>query len=904
MNKNLVADLENEDLESLYRSLLFKDVDAEDLRRILAAASRKKVEHGKYIYRQGEKSSYFYLVASGEVELILPLNNGTEAIVGHIRPGGHFGETSLITNDCHSANARALTALVLLCFDAESFTTLLLKNEIIGQRLLTALARRLRVSFQDHVAGLTMAYNTRVITEDNLDPAFFRSRTESPTRENQSFGETKEERISPSTLQGLLVKAANTFKGSLAPVLLTGESGSGRGMIAYEIHRSSDHANGAYTELDLRDLEPEQLDLDLFGAAFEASEFSQIDQLGLLKRTQGGTVVFYNAEEMTPDLQKKLAHFLEHEDGSNAAGNTTRNVSGDVNCNGSSLAGGAQQRTRIILVSHDLAGKKDGHNWLEPALYKLVENNQFHMAPLREHRRDIPRLVEYYLKRFSSQYGKTITEVDAETMGMFMNYDWPGNLTEMASVMRRAVILGRTNEPLNNQIPLGMPKTEGKWEFNLLRFKAVRSFFSSPLFPVLPRVIVGIFFVVVLAVLFFGPTNPEKNIGVTLSWIVGWPLMIFSFFFLARTWCSVCGLSVPGWMAQAVIKPERKTPVWIKKYSGWIMACLCIVLFCIEITWNVYQSSRLTGWIIFTIMTGALLVSMLYKRRVWCRYICPLGAINALFAMPSILELRANTHVCTNRCTDHLCYSGDGNTAGCPMFRHPFLVDNNRDCILCGQCIKNCSLNSIHLNLRLAPQELWNQQSPRLEDSFLVVSLAAIFYPFTINQKYPEFIDFLAGRFHDLGFPYSLPFANMVFFFFTILIFLGAYALYTRIISQRTETNWNKTAATMGYGMIPLVLGAFLAAHLEIFVGGLWLLRENIFDLFSIAYTSQPVRLLTEDATFVLQLITVVGGLLASLYATQRIVRQLFAAGNSSRKSILLPAVVLSLLAVAYLPFV
>ncbi|MFT5702610.1 MAG: CRP-like cAMP-binding protein/polyferredoxin [Desulforhopalus sp.] len=887
MNKIRTVECKNEDLDSLYRSLLLRDVSTEDLHCIVDTASRKVVDSGEYVYRQGERQYYFYLVASGEVELTLHLSNGAEAIVGHIQPGGHFGETSLITNECHSINARALTDLVLLCFEAESFHTLLLQNKVIGRQLLTALAHRLRVSFQDHATGLTMFRRSRVSSEEHIDHAFFFSTTEHPKGENVSLIENNGNRCSPSTIQGQMVKAARRFRDSLAPVLLTGESGSGRGMVAYEICRSSGNGSGGYIEMDLRDTDFEQLDFELFGAEFDTSEFSQINQLGLFKRMQGGTVVFYNAEEMTPDLQQKMADFL---------------VNGA--CNNSVGTGGQAWRTRVIFVCRDVAGRMDGRTRLGPALYKLVENNQFHVAPLREHRRDIPRLVNYYLKRFSSQYGKTITEVDAQTMGMFMNYDWPGNLTELASVLRRAVIIGRTNEPLNNQIPLGMPKSEGKWEFNLLRFQPVRSFFSSRLFPVLPRIIVGIFFFIVLATLFFGPANPEKNIGITLSWIVGWPLMLFSFFFLARTWCSICGLSVPGWLAQFIVKPERKTPAWIKKYSGWIMAWLCIFLFSIEICWNAYASPRLTGGIIFTIMLGSLLVSMLYKRRVWCRYICPLGAINALFAMPSILELRANTHVCMNQCVDHLCYSGDSSSAGCPMFRHPFLVDNNRDCILCGQCIKNCTLNSIHLNLRLAPQELWNQQLPRLADSFLVVSLAAIFYPFTVNQKYPAAMDYFADCLHDLGFSYSLPFANMVFFFLTILVFLGAYGLFTYVVSRIAEIDWSKTAATLGYGMIPLVLGAFMAAHLEILVNGLWLLPANLYDVFSIGHSYQPGRVISEDATYVLQVITVVGGLLATLYATQRILRKLFEASHYAPRIFVLLGLVLSLLAIAYLPFV
>jgi polyferredoxin len=133
-------------------------------------------------------------------------------------------------------------------------------------------------------------------------------------------------------------------------------------------------------------------------------------------------------------------------------------------------------------------------------------------------------------------------------------------------------------------------------------------------------------FKVTLAIIF-----THNHIGLTLSWVVGWPLLIFSFFFLVRTWCSICGLSVSGWLAQLALKPERPTPQFIRQYSGWIMTLLCILLFWIEIAYNAYESPRITGWIISSITMSSLFFSMFFKRRVWCRYLCPLGAINALF---------------------------------------------------------------------------------------------------------------------------------------------------------------------------------------------------------------------------------------------------------------------------------
>ncbi|RPH43696.1 MAG: 4Fe-4S binding protein [Desulfobulbaceae bacterium] len=871
-------------IQNLYTSALFKDVGAEEVSRIIAVGQWRMVEQGQYVYRQGESDCHFYIVVEGEAELTMNVVGGDQFLVSHIGPGGHFGETALLTNSSNSLNVRALTSLSLLFFDAQTFNSVLLANQVIQRQLSIALARRLRISFHDHANALVRAKSTLRSSEHNLDATFL---SETVPQAKTAKLSTLTDRLNQppeSTIARQILAAARRFSSNLEPVLITGETGTGRRMAAYEIHRASACGNGPYLEVDIRNFDSGQLEVEFFGYERDAFAFSQIDQLGVFERIQDGTVVFYNAENLEPDFQRQLTEIIKKRYFTKVAGG--RKV--DLRC-------------RIILICKDAPRLQDGHNRLLPSLYALVATQHFRMSPLRAHRRDIPRLVHYYLERYSQQYGKNINQVDDQTLGKLMNYDWPGNLTEMASVLQRAVILGRSNEPLSSQILLGVPKSEGKWEFNLLRVRGVRRFITHRFFPVLPRAFVGVGLGLVLIALFFGADEAEKNIGITLSWIVGWPLLIFSFFFLARTWCSVCGLSVPGWLAQSVFRPERPTPQFIKKYSGWIMTVLCILLFWIEITWNAYKSPHLTAWIISTITLSALFFSMFFKRRVWCRYLCPLGAINAIFAMPSILELRSNTHVCLNRCSDHVCYTGDDSAAGCPMFRHPFLVDNNRDCILCGQCIKNCKLDSIHLNLRLAPQELWNIQSPRLEDSFLVVSLAAIFYPFAINQKYPGFVENWAGILHGTGLPHSQALAASIFFFTCIGIYLSGYAIMSQIIARITGNSWKTTASSLGYGMIPLVLGAFMAVHLEIFVGGLLLLPANILDMIGIGGDYTSSRLMSRDATFVLQFITVFGGLLAALYASKRILQRLLVIRQYSLKIFALSAILLCISAVAYI---
>lgn len=857
-----------------FGAMLFAGLEAALVADILGKGRQETVHQGEYLYRQGQRARRFFLVAAGEIELTLTLDGGGEHLVDHLGPGDHLGEISLLTDQDNGLNARALTEVTLLSYDRQAFDDLFLGHPIIQQRLALGLARRLRLCLSDHAETLNKAMGGNGLSPRHLDRSFLDGVIEISAT---ASGADRGLRFAESTIARQIGKAVQRFSPGRHPVLLSGETGTGRRMIAAEIHHHSPFKNEPYREIDVRTALPELLEEQLFGREHDDRTLPPLAAYGLLRREQGGTLTLYNAEYLEPDCQRQLTLYLKKS------------------------AGSPEKRCRLILICSDRPEGQDGHQRLLPTLYALVAEHHFRAAPLRDHRRDIPRLVDYYLQRYNQQYGKQIGGADDQTLGRFINYHWPGNLAELSGVLQRAVLLGENHQPLNPQIILGLPKVEGKWEFNLLQLPKLRAFLASRLFPLVPRLVVGLIFLLVVIALLAGPDKAEDNIGLTLSWIVGWPLLVFSFFFLARTWCSVCGLAAPGWLAQLLVKPDRPTPPWIRRHSGWIMAFLCILLFWIETTWNAYHSPRLTAGIILAITLGSLFFSVFYQRRVWCRYLCPLGAINALFSMPAVIELRANSQMCANRCATHRCYHGDQERSGCPMFRHPFMVDNNRDCILCSQCIKTCQFDSIHLNLRLAPQELWNQQSPRLADSVLVVCLAAIVFPFILAQQDAGFLPRLTAMASQWGWPGSLPLTSAALFLALILVYLGGYLLVSAMVAKIGGSRRQLVAALLGYGMIPLILGTYMAAHLAILVEGIWLLPTNLLDLLGIA--SRPVApspLLGPDTTYALQFLSVFGGLLASLYATHRIVRRL-AGRHRPPLAFLLPALLLCLSAVAYL---
>lgn len=862
-------------------SVLFQSLTAEQSEAIAAAGTLRQYGAGEFIYHQGDNLRSFYLVLAGQVELTISTGDNRQVIVGHIGEGGHFGETSLLTGNRNGVNALALTPVRLLCYSAGQFETLFLANQDIHRQLSATLAKRLRVSFTDHANALCSEPSALSTPGKILDSTYLSG---DEAIGNRSFFQDKPElRQVESSIAKQLNRAVSLFADSVKPLLILGESGTGRRQVAHAIHQASKNRNGPFSEIDSRVMSAEILADELCGLERGSDIYSQVTDLGLFERTRGGTLVLYNAECLSVESQQMLATVLNS--------STFRKVGGSrlqpLQC-------------YVILICQDDSGCENGEEKLLPELRALFADQRFRVAPLRNHRRDIPRLVNFYLNRFNKQYSKEIPSIDQQTLAMFMNYDWPGNLVEMSSVMQRAVIIGKNHVPLKHQIMLGMPKPEGKWEYNLLRLPWVKGFLTSRFFPKIARLMVGGFLILLLGLLLFGPQDAEDNLGLTLSWIIGWPLLIFAFFFLARIWCSICGLSVPGWLAQRFLNPQRATPQFIRRYSAWLMAGLCILLFWVEVTWNAYESPYLTAGIILAVTSGSFLFSIFFKRRVWCRYLCPLGAINALFSMPSVLELRANSHMCMNRCADYACYSGEDGANGCPMFRHPFLVDNNRDCILCGQCIKNCKLDSIHLNVRLAPQELWNQQAPRLADSILVVSLAAIFFPFVIKQQHPDWLTTWSAFASPLPDTIRQPVATSLLFFGCITVYLLGYSGLSAILAKMTRCRWRQTAERLGYGMIPLVLGAYMAAHLEIFVAGVYRLRQNITALFGVAATHTPSRLLDQDATTVLQLITICGALIASLYATHRIGQRLIGRQHYPWQVFWLPGALLCISAVTY----
>ena len=135
-----------------------------------------------------------------------------------------------------------------------------------------------------------------------------------------------------------------------------------------------------------------------------------------------------------------------------------------------------------------------------------------------------------------------------------------------------------------------------------------------------------------------------------------------------------------------------------------------------------------SGFLLASIAGFAILSGVLFERRLWCRYLCPLGRMAAVFSSTSLLEWRANISICNSSCRTNNCYKGKDETRGCPLYQGPFSLRSNQNCILCGNCVKICENNSPTLNLRIPGHELWAAAKPE--------HVTTIFLPVIIGTQF------------------------------------------------------------------------------------------------------------------------------------------------------------------------
>jgi two-component system response regulator AtoC len=209
-----------------------------------------------------------------------------------------------------------------------------------------------------------------------------------------------------------------------AAVLLTGESGVGKEVVARAIHAASSRGMKQFLKVNCAALPEELLESELFGHQRGAFTGAYRDKPGKFEQAEKGTLMLDEIGEVPLRLQAKLLHVLQ--DGEFARVGGERVLETDVRV--------------LAATNRDLEAEIRAERFREDLYYRL-NVIEVHIPPLRERRDEIPGLVDYFLKTANAEYGRAV-DIPASTRRLFLDYAWPGNIRELQNVVKRIVVLG------------------------------------------------------------------------------------------------------------------------------------------------------------------------------------------------------------------------------------------------------------------------------------------------------------------------------------------------------------------------------------------------------------------------------------------------------------------------------
>ncbi|HEX8881198.1 MAG TPA: sigma 54-interacting transcriptional regulator, partial [Candidatus Acidoferrum sp.] len=287
------------------------------------------------------------------------------------------------------------------------------------------------VPFQDEDGHILRWYGTLTDIEDRKRAeAEIRALKDQLYRENLALREEVdrasmfEEIVGTSdALQAVLSRIAKVAPTD-STVFVTGETGTGKELIARAVHKRSRRSGRAFVSVNCAALAPSLVSSELFGHEKGAFTGATQRRLGRFELADGGTIFLDEVGELPPDTQVALLRVLQEREFERVGG--TQSIKVDVRV--------------IAATNRDLKAAVAKGTFREDLFYRL---NVFpiDVPPLRERRDDIPMLVEYFVQRYAKRAGKNIRSIDRKTLDLLQAYDWPGNIRELQNVIERSVIL-------------------------------------------------------------------------------------------------------------------------------------------------------------------------------------------------------------------------------------------------------------------------------------------------------------------------------------------------------------------------------------------------------------------------------------------------------------------------------
>ncbi len=372
----------------------------------------------------------------------------------------------------------------------------------------------------------------------------------------------------------------------------------------------------------------------------------------------------------------------------------------------------------------------------------------------------------------------------------------------------------------------------------------------------------------------------NQNFSIVFVWIAWWAVLIlFAVPLLGRGWCAVCPIPLPGeWLQRGAVlnPPDKKSKwsnlrwpkalrnIWLQNLSFLLLALFSSLLL---------TTPNVTAVVLAGMLFSAIGLSLVFERRTFCRYLCPVGGFIGLYSQAAPIELRIKDKQICITCEGKPCYNGSANGYGCPWDVYPAGLTKNTYCGLCMECVRTCPHDNIAVNLRPFAMDL-ARPSAKLDEAFkaFVMLGSAMIYAAVLLGPW--------GRLKDAAYHVGTRAWLVYVLVFIAIIFIVMPAVFALCVSPfENLSSLKKRFAAASTSLIPLGLMFWVAFSLSFVLTNATYVLTSISDplglgwnLFGTANTTwQP---LLTSVLAPAQTLALVGGLIWSARTAQDVSRR------------------------------
>jgi polyferredoxin len=334
-------------------------------------------------------------------------------------------------------------------------------------------------------------------------------------------------------------------------------------------------------------------------------------------------------------------------------------------------------------------------------------------------------------------------------------------------------------------------------------------------------------FLVVIAAGFFGTIHPEHNIATAFVWNIWWPLIIVAVFFIGSAWCAICPWdTLATWLVRRSwwkrVTPHPGLNLKVPRYlqNVWIALLMFMGMSWLELGMGVTGKPVMTAALGVLMLVLSVVFLLVFERKAFCRYACPVGRTVGFYSRLSPIEVRPLEQSTCDGCKTMECFHGSEKIEPCPSKLVVGRFSENTFCLSCGNCVLSCPSQNVSWRVRGLDTEAKKSTTPGWDSAWFMLALLGItsFHGITMIPQWSEWLVAAAQAIGETGHLFVSFAAGMVA---SSALPVAAYAIAIALANRglQGKTSYKKLFGAFAFTALPLAFAYHLAHNMEHLLG-------------------------------------------------------------------------------------